>query len=484
MFTNKRDQELALISLLISNKEAYKMFNDKIGEDLFDYNENRTMFKYIQKTNALNQEFNYNIYEKLGKEYKDNIDNITIEVNKEKDKYKIINDLTNILIETLNKSKLKEECNAIANKINNNDVIDTNNICNILYNFNEKKSNGEAFSGDFADNLLNYYDAEDVENDYKFKGGMNGTFEGGMNKGEVMYVAGASGMFKTSFLINIILDQVLNDKSCVFFSLEMPKKQIYDNIYSVLFNEKFATIKQNKSLNEDKIKLMYKIQQNLIVIDYSDIHVKQIHKTIKQIKLNKHIDFVYVDHLNILNYGKLDEYSGINEATKNFKVIEKDEELCCVVLTQLNRDAKTRKDKRPLLSDLRGSNAIAQDADFVYMLHREEYYYVMIGAKEQCPDLLKNRLEGWFAKCRRGESTKQYYEINLNTKKVLRELGYREYIDGTMIDEIEEYEECLANNDSVEVVKEKNKEEKKLNFNKNNANVIPFKWNGINGVGK
>ena len=230
------------------------------------------------------------------------------------------------------------------------------------------------------------------------------------------------------------------------------------------------------------MEILKKVNENLIVIDYSNLTVYAIQKTIKQIKMKNHIDLIFVDHLNIMSYGKLDEYNGITEATRLFKVIAKEEQIACCILTQLNRDVKTRKDKRPVLSDLRGSNSIAQDADFVYMLHREQYYYTMLGVKDECPEILKNKLEGWFAKSRRGEGTKQYFLIDLSTKKIIRELEY-DFINKSndIINEIEEYENCLALNDSVESVKEKNKNDKKTffgktesneNFRKNNSNMV------------
>lgn len=464
MYKEQNKNEMALLSLLINNKESYKTFCENIGENLFTSNETIKLFKYIQKINAFNQEFNYNKFDEFSKEFKAEFDIISKEINKETDRYKTMSNLVNLLIEKYNRNKLKIEIKKINDNIEKESVIEFDNISSLIYNFQNKKINDDNFEMNFVNHMLNLYDADEVLNDYKFEGSMNYTLEGGLNNGEVMYLAGASGMFKTSYLINLIIYQVLNNKKCVFFSLEMPKKQIFDNIFSILFNENFKETKQNRKLDEEKIEMMRQIEKNLIVIDYSNMSVFSIHKTIKQIKLKQEVNLVFVDHLNILNYGKNDEYNGINEATKNFKIIAKEENLSCIVLTQLNRDLKTRKDKRPVLSDLRGSNAIAQDADFVYMLHREEYYYFMVGAGDKCPYPLRERLEGYFAKCRRGRSTKQYYEINLKTKKVIRELQ-TDFYDSEMqeiINEIEIYEKCLLENDSVETVCSKESEKIKI----------------------
>lgn len=171
------------------------------------------------------------------------------------------------------------------------------------------------------------------------------------------------------------------------------------------------------------------------IIDDPKINIMKLKKYIIDYKL-KHgfIDAVVIDYLQIMDRPSgMKEYEFLCETTRALKQIAREHEVVIICLSQLNRGGTERKEKRPILADLRGSGSIESDADMVIFLHREEWYYAERG--EECPTEVKGVLEFIIAKYRQGSPKKGIYNINLSLSSLhecdeYTKIKYMEFLKG------------------------------------------------------
>lgn len=215
----------------------------------------------------------------------------------------------------------------------------------------------------------------------------------GFQKSDLIIVAGRPAMGKTALCLNIA-NYVCNNQKLpvIFFSLEMSKEQL---MYRLLANE---TELNNTSLRTGRInkigwrKLSLAIK-NLSLLpffidDTPNISIQNIRLKIKKILFEQaKIGLVVIDYLQLMQISTLKTENRVQELsqiTRTLKTIAREFNVPIIALSQLSRNVETRVDKRPMLSDLRESGSIEQDADLVLMLYRESYY---IKSQENCFDL-------------------------------------------------------------------------------------------------
>lgn len=292
-----------------------------------------------------------------------------------------------------------------------NNTIKPNDIKNI---FNKKNSD------------LNYI---------KTKQKLNTYLNGGLKKSELVVLAGATGMGKTTVAIDLLVDFMKTGYRCVYYSLEMDEEEIYIKIANN-YLDKFGRDVDNFTNKE--IEKIEELGKNTVIIDKGDINLERIENDIKQFRReNRPLDIVFIDYLQIMKYSnkRQSEYEFLSEATKQLKQIARNENIVIILLSQLNRNNNGRDNKRPMLSDLRGSGSIEQDANIIIIIHREEYYYLTKEDKET-PEDIKNILELRIAKFRRGAPTNVLFKSILG-KSQIRELdkenisSYLSYINKT-----------------------------------------------------
>ena len=206
----------------------------------------------------------------------------------------------------------------------------------------------------------------------------------GFKDGDLIIVAGRPGMGKTTWALNIATNNILKGKTVLVFSLEMTNEQLIKKIVS---SESGLSMKSlltgNLTANEwDKFNAFEKklSKSNLYVYDKSPITIETLVNKTKAIQSIKNIDLIVVDYLQLLmTSNKAPSNSDSRAASMTYisnllKGLAKDVGCPVISLSQLNRGVEARVDKRPVLSDLRDSGSIEQDADMVIMLYREEYY--------------------------------------------------------------------------------------------------------------
>lgn len=205
----------------------------------------------------------------------------------------------------------------------------------------------------------------------------------GFQKSDLIILAGRPSMGKTAFVLNITENILKNYKlPIIFFSLEMSKEQL---IYRLLSNETGISqtrLKLGNLYKEDWNKLKKSIQLYsklpFFISDEPNITIYDLRSKIKKIIFEQtNIGLIVIDYLQLLLNSKIKTENRVQELsqiTRSLKAIAKEFQTPIIALSQLSRNVENRINKRPILSDLRESGSIEQDADLVLMLYRENYY--------------------------------------------------------------------------------------------------------------
>ena len=222
----------------------------------------------------------------------------------------------------------------------------------------------------------------------------------GLNAGELVLVASRPGMGKTSIAMNIVMNVAkVTGKAVAVFSLEMSRAQLVSRILSgeaMIDNQKL--LKGNLSAEEWRriVTAAATVSAaNVLIDDNPTLSVADMNAQCRRVK---NLGLVVVDYLQLMSSAGGKQNSGesrqqiVADMTRMLKIMAKELEVPVLCLSQLSRANEARQDKRPMLSDLRESGAIEQDADVVIGLYREGYY------NKECEDpgdaeaiVLKNR---------------------------------------------------------------------------------------------
>lgn len=207
----------------------------------------------------------------------------------------------------------------------------------------------------------------------------------GFQKSDLIIIAGRPSMGKTAFGLNIALNIIRQSKSPVlFFSLEMSKEQIMYRLLSIETNINQTRLKSGNLYQDDWIKLnkMIKIMSKIpfFIDDTSDLSIQQIQSKIKTIIFEQgKIDLVIIDYLQLMQNPKTKAENRVQELsliTRALKNLARQFNIPIIALSQLSRNVENRIDKKPILSDLRESGSIEQDADLVLMLYKNKEFQI------------------------------------------------------------------------------------------------------------
>lgn len=201
----------------------------------------------------------------------------------------------------------------------------------------------------------------------------------GLNKSDLIIIAARPGMGKTSFAMNIATNVARRsgDKEVVTFNLEMSKEQLATRILSTEALVDSNSLRNGRINGEDWVKLAtsagYLSTLPLYIDDTASMTVQQMKAKLRR---TKNLGLVIIDYLQLMeSTSKSDNrVVVISEITRQLKVMAKELNVPVILLSQLSRAVEGRTDKRPMLSDLRESGSIEQDADIVLFLYRDAYY--------------------------------------------------------------------------------------------------------------
>ena len=214
-------------------------------------------------------------------------------------------------------------------------------------------------------------------------------YTGGFQESDLIIIAGRPSMGKTALAVNIALRaakyfvQEKNEKvkSIAFFSLEMSAEQLASRILAIetkIDGSKIRIGKVNKQEFIDLSEQISKLQQIPIIIDDTPaLTISAIRTKARRMKREHNIGMLVIDYLQLINgtgKNKMNRVQEVAEISQTLKAIAKELSIPVLTASQLSRAVESREDKRPLLSDLRESGNIEQDADIVMFIYREEYY--------------------------------------------------------------------------------------------------------------
>ncbi len=201
----------------------------------------------------------------------------------------------------------------------------------------------------------------------------------GLNKSDLIILAARPSMGKTAFALNLLLNVASQKKSVLLASLEMSAQQIFERIISVHSGIPLKKI-INRDLNDSEWTSLGittgKIANMDIKISKQSTSISNIRNIARKLKSEGELDLIVIDYLQLMSSNvKVDNrQQEVSDISRGLKKLAVELNIPIIALSQLSRTVEARADKRPILSDLRESGAIEQDADIVAFLYRDEYY--------------------------------------------------------------------------------------------------------------
>ena len=204
----------------------------------------------------------------------------------------------------------------------------------------------------------------------------------GLQRTDLILLAARPAMGKTAFSLNLVQNAALKgDASVEVFSLEMSKEQLVQRMLSAQSNVELSKIKTGNLGESDWPRIIDGMavlsEANIFIDDTPGIKISEIRSKCRRLKIEKGLDLILIDYLQLMEgEGKNENrQQEIAKISRSLKILAKELDCPVVALSQLSRSPELRKDHRPILSDLRESGSIEQDADIVMFLYRDEYYH-------------------------------------------------------------------------------------------------------------
>lgn len=233
---------------------------------------------------------------------------------------------------------------------------------------------------------------EHINTLYESKGGLTGLPSGfieldklttGFQKSDLILVAARPSMGKTAFTLNIASYAGLHGYKVAFFSLEMSKEQLMQRMLCSEGGIDAQRLRKGELDEEEWNKLVAvadKLSQAPIFIDDTPgITVMELRSKARRLKAEQGLDLIIIDYLQLMQgrpskNGSDNRQQEISEISRSLKALARELDVPLIALSQLSRSVESRQVKRPMLSDLRESGSLEQDADIVMFLYREDYY--------------------------------------------------------------------------------------------------------------
>jgi replicative DNA helicase len=263
---------------------------------------------------------------------------------------------------------------------------------------------------------------EKIEELARLKGQINGVPTGfydldnlltGLHPGELILIGARPSMGKTALAMNIAQHACLSKgKTTAVFSLEMPREQIVMRMLCSEARINLQKVRSGTLKDEDWMKLAKVLgpiaASPLYIDDTAGLTPSQLRSRCRRLMMDKGLDLIVVDYLQLMGSDKKSENRQleVSEISRQLKGIALELKVPLVACAQLSRALASRQDKRPMLSDLRDSGSIEQDADVVMFIHREGYYNMTGGQEDNMGEIILSKQRngplgtvkvGWFS---------------------------------------------------------------------------------------
>ena len=204
----------------------------------------------------------------------------------------------------------------------------------------------------------------------------------GFHGSDLLILAARPAMGKTAFALNLAINVARQGKGVLIYSLEMGNEQLFDRLVASEAKIRLKALKDSTMTPEELVNLGSGLgrlsEMPIYISDSSSVTMLEIKATARRLKAEGKLDFMLIDYLQLINPSENSRKSReqeISEISRSLKILAKELNIPIVTLSQLSRGVEQRVDKRPILSDLRESGAIEQDADMVMFLYRDKYYH-------------------------------------------------------------------------------------------------------------
>ena len=246
-------------------------------------------------------------------------------------------------------------------------VSDTTDIKKVIFSVVESIAAAAKSGGTVTGIPTGFYDL-----DYKMAG---------LQNSDLILIAARPSMGKTAFALNIAeYVTVKKNVTTAIFSLEMSKEQLAKRILAMNSRVDSQKLRTGDLSDEEWMDIIDSAkaigETNLIIDDTPGISVGELRSKCRKLKIEKNLGLVMIDYIQLMTGGKKIEsrQQEISEISRSLKALAREINAPIIALSQLSRKVESRDDKRPMLSDLRESGAIEQDADVVMFIYRDEYY--------------------------------------------------------------------------------------------------------------
>lgn len=256
-----------------------------------------------------------------------------------------------------------------------------------MFQLLQRRNNGGEFVP-IRQVVLNALDA--IERASKQKGSVTGIPSGfvdldyktsGFQPSDFVLIAARPSMGKTAFVLNVAQHMAFkNDYTVAIFSLEMSKEQLVNRLFSLESKVEAQSLRTGNLKDEDWSKLIEGAgvigNSNLIIDDTPGISIAELRSKCRKYRLEHNLGVIIIDYLQLMSgSGRSDSrQQEISDISRSLKSLARELNVPVLSLSQLSRAVEKRDDKRPMLSDLRESGAIEQDADMVMFIYRDDYY--------------------------------------------------------------------------------------------------------------
>lgn len=237
--------------------------------------------------------------------------------------------------------------------------------------------------------LMDTYDM--IESIYSNKSDVTGVTTGfkdlnkkinGLQRTDLILVAARPAMGKTAFALNLVQNAAIKGNASVaVFSLEMSKEQLAQRMIAAQSNVELKKMKTGTLNDADWPRIISAMavmsDAKIFIDDTPGIKINELRSKCRKLKIESGLDLVMIDYLQLMESDSKNEsrQQEISKISRSLKILAKELDCPVVALSQLSRAPEQRADHRPVLSDLRESGAIEQDADIVMFLYRDEYYH-------------------------------------------------------------------------------------------------------------
>ena len=203
----------------------------------------------------------------------------------------------------------------------------------------------------------------------------------GMHPSNLILIAARPAMGKTAFVLNIAQHVAFRqNKTVAIFSLEMSKEELINRMFSLESNVEAQNLRTGQLNDEEWDKLIESAgvigRSKLFIDDTPSITVAELRTKCRKLKLEQDLSLIIIDYLQLMSGSGRSEsrQQEVSEISRSLKALARELSVPVVALSQLSRAVESRPDKRPMMSDLRESGAIEQDADLVMFIYRDDYY--------------------------------------------------------------------------------------------------------------